>query len=173
MHKYTMYQTFFLLLFSARTIYKKEDFYQIKRICRYVAKHVIFQMNTYDFACSRSQLLCSGLIISHGFHYFSFFKNHFRFCFCFGNCIIPYLLSCWFVKLRRILHWFSFGDSPPSTKIEAYEKHCSFEKSDQIRKGRGLSFKQIWGPFTQGCFVPSFGWNWHSGSGEGDENVEY
>ena len=128
-----MYQTFFLLLFSARTIYKKEDFYQIKRICRYVAKHVIFQMNTYDFACSSSQLLCSGLIISHGFHYFSFF---FRIIFGF----VFVLATAWFhiyYHANLLSHGescigFSFGDFPPSTKQEAYEQHCSSEKSDQI-----------------------------------------
>ena len=29
----------------------------------------------------------------------------------------------------------------------------------------------IWTPFTQGCFVPKFGWNRHRGSREQEENV--
>ena len=37
-----------------------------------------------------------------------------------------------------------------------------------LGKGLGLSFEQTWIPLTQGCFVPSFTWNWSSGSGEED-----
>ena len=32
----------------------------------------------------------------------------------------------------------------------------------------GLSFEQIWIPFTQEYFVPTSGWNWSSGSEEED-----
>ena len=37
---------------------------------------------------------------------------------------------------------------------------------------RSPSFEETWIPFTQGYFVPSFRWNWPSGSWEEDENVK-
>ena len=65
---------------------------------------------------------------------------------------------------------FLIGSSVLETKIFKF-RQCTFPSllSSPLGNKCGPSFKQTWIPFTQGCFVPSFGWNCLSGSEEEDE----